>query len=68
MVYFKISFLLLTTILFMTNFSVLNNLSLPRSLPPNDADGHGYPFDAVRRVCPTCRGIGRVSARYTLVI
>ncbi|KAB1203875.1 Chaperone protein dnaJ 1, mitochondrial [Morella rubra] len=26
-----------------------------------DADGRGYPLDAKSRVCPTCRGIGRVS-------
>lgn len=26
------------------------------------ADGRGYALDAMTKVCPTCRGIGRVSA------
>ena len=25
-------------------------------------DGQGHPLDAIPKVCPTCRGLGRVSA------
>jgi DnaJ-class molecular chaperone len=28
----------------------------------HDADGHGHPLDAKSKVCPTCGGVGRVSA------
>jgi DnaJ-class molecular chaperone len=27
----------------------------------HNADGHGYPANAKASICPTCRGVGKVS-------
>lgn len=37
------------------------NLSFDAFVPCDSCDGRGYPLDAKSRVCPTCRGIGRVT-------
>lgn len=52
-----------------SGYSVVG-LSLNIMITPFDAndfhcinpDGQGYPLDAIPKVCPTCRGSGRVSA------
>lgn len=36
-------------------------IDFPCSCLSHYADGRGYPVDAKARVCPTCRGIGKVS-------
>ncbi|KAF3445975.1 hypothetical protein FNV43_RR11152 [Rhamnella rubrinervis] len=36
-------------------------LSFDADVPCDSCHGRGYPLDAKRRVCPTCRGIGRVT-------
>lgn len=43
---------------FDNQFAVINNFS---SFLSRDADARGYPLKAKSKVCPTCRGIGRVS-------
>ncbi|KAK4797213.1 hypothetical protein SAY86_029539 [Trapa natans] len=37
------------------------HLSIEAYVPCDSCDGHGCAVDAQRRVCPTCRGLGRVT-------